>query len=120
LQEVKSDPNVETDDTLVEKYPQVKQSKRHKGKKIVTYPNKPKTRPKNKLRLNSKPIFKLSLNKDNLIILDEEVTNEIPKKSGKGKKQLLEPDLGYSHSEDKMEPNPPYVLEMHELLEVDT
>jgi hypothetical protein len=70
--------------------------------------------------LNSKAIFKPSLKKDNLIILDEEVTDEVPKKTGKGKKQLLEPDLGSSHSEDKMEPDPTYVPEMHEIPEVDT
>ena len=48
------------------------------------------------------------------------VTDEVPKNPRKGKKQLSEPDLGSSHSEDKMEPNPTYVTKMHELLEVDT
>jgi hypothetical protein len=59
--------------------------------------------------MNSKVIFKPSLKKYNVIILYEEVTDEVPKKPGKGKKQLSQPDLGSSHSEDKMEPDPTYV-----------
>jgi hypothetical protein len=88
LQELKYDPDVEIDDTLVEKSPQVKQSKIGKGNKHVTYLSKPKTRLTNNLRLNLKVIFKPSLKKDNLIILDEDEIDEVPKKTEKGKKQL--------------------------------
>jgi len=70
--------------------------------------------------LNSKDIFKPLLKKDNVIILDEEVIDEVPKKPGKGKKQMEKPDLGSSHSKDKMELDPTYVLEMYELPEIDT
>jgi hypothetical protein len=117
-QKIKQFPEVKFD--LDEKTPQVNQSKRGKGKQPVTYPSRPKTRPTNKLRQNSKVIFKPSLKEDNLIILDEKVTDLVPKKTRKGKKLLLEPDIVSSHSGDKMEPDPTYVPEMYELLEVDT
>jgi hypothetical protein len=87
LQEVKFDPEIETDDALVEKSPQVKQSEGNKGKQHVNYPNRPKTIPTNKLKLNSKAMFKPSLKKDNLIILDEDDKEKIPKKTRKEKKQ---------------------------------
>jgi hypothetical protein len=88
LQEVKSDPETEIDDAPVEKPPQVKQSKgnKGKGKQPVNYPNRPKTRATNKLRLNSKAMFKPSLKKDNLIILDDDITKEIHKKTIKEEK----------------------------------
>jgi hypothetical protein len=49
-----------------------RQSKKNKGKQLVSYPSRPKTRPTNKLRLNSKAMFKPSLKKENLIILDDD------------------------------------------------
>jgi hypothetical protein len=102
------------------KNPTSKQSKRGKGKQPVTYSSRPNTRPTHMLRMNSKDIFKPSLKKDNVIILDEEVTYEVPKKPGKGKKPLAQLDLGSSHSRDKMGPYPTYVPEMYELPEIDT
>jgi hypothetical protein len=93
----------------------VKQSKRGKGKHLVIYPSKPKTRPKKKLRLNSKAMFKPSLKKDNLINIDEDVTEEVLKKTAKEKKQLPQPDTDSSHSEE----DPTYVPEMYDLPEFD-
>jgi hypothetical protein len=113
LQEVKSE--AEINDTPVEESPQVKKSKRGKGKQPVTYPSRPKTRPKNKLRLNSKAMFKPSLKKDNLIIIDEDVTEEVLKKTAKGKKQLPQPDIDSSHSEE----DSTYVPEMYDLPKFD-
>jgi hemin uptake protein HemP len=86
LQELKFEAKI--NDTPIEESLQVKQSKRGKGKQPVTYPSRPKTRPKNKLRLNSKGMFKPSLKKDNLIIIDEDVNDEVLKKTRKGKKQM--------------------------------
>jgi hypothetical protein len=48
--------------------------------------------------MNSKAIFKPSLKKLSVIILDEEVTDEVPKNPGKGKKQMSQPNLVSSHS----------------------
>jgi hypothetical protein len=114
LQEVKFDPETKTDDAPVEKSPQVRQSKGDKGKH-VNYLSRPKTRPTNKLRLNSKALFKPSLKEDNLIILDEDNIEKIPKKTKKEKKQQPMPNIKSSHSEGEMEQDPTYTLEMHEL-----
>jgi hypothetical protein len=43
-----------------------------KGKRVADYKSRPKTRATNKLRLNSKALFKPSLKKDNLIVLDDD------------------------------------------------
>jgi hypothetical protein len=57
----------------------VRQSRRNKGKQPVDCPSRPKTRPTNKLRLNSKSLFKPSLKKEKLIVIDDETPEEIPK-----------------------------------------
>jgi hypothetical protein len=76
----------------------VKQSKgnKGKGKQPIKYPNRHKTRATNKLRLNSKALFKPSLKKDNLIILDDDITEEIHKKTRKGKKKQPVPKIIFS------------------------
>jgi hypothetical protein len=101
---VKFEPEIEIDDAPVEKPPQVKQSKGNKckGKQTISYPNRPKTRATNKLRLNSKALFKLSLKQDNLIILDDDIIEEIHKKTRKLKKKYqLVPKIESSPSDDK-------------------
>jgi hypothetical protein len=93
----------------------VKHSKRGKGKRLVTYPSMPKTIAKNKLRMNSKVMFKPSLKKYNLIIINEGVTEEVLKKTAKGKKQLPQPDIDSSHLEE----DSTYVPKMYDLPEFD-
>jgi len=56
------------------------------------------TRPTNKLRLNSKALFKPSLKEDNLIILDEDNIEKISKKNKNEKKQQPIPNIKSSHS----------------------
>jgi hypothetical protein len=82
LQEVKFEPETKIDDAPVEKPPQVKHSKgnKGKGKQTVSYPSRPKTRATNKLILNSKALFKPSLKKDNLIILDDDITEKFTRR----------------------------------------
>jgi hypothetical protein len=79
LQKVKIELETETHDISVEKPPMKIQRKRNKGKKHVSYPSRPKTRPKNKLRINSKAPFKPSLKKEKLIIIDDDdILEKIP------------------------------------------
>jgi hypothetical protein len=112
---VKFDPETEIDDAPVEKPPQVKHSKGKKVKKPLNYLKRPRTITTNKLRLNSKAMFKPSLKKDNLIILDEDDKEKIPKKNIKEKKQYRVLNIESSHSEGEMEQDPTYTPEMHEL-----
>ena len=56
-------------------------------------------------------MFKPSLKKDNLIIINEDVTDEVLKKTAKGKKQLPQPDIDSSHLEE----DSTYVPEMYDL-----
>jgi hypothetical protein len=98
----------------------VKQSKGKKGKQPINYPNRPKTRATNKFRLNSKSLFKPSLKEDNLIILDEDDKEKIPKMTRKENKQQPMLNVESSHSEGEMEQDPTYTLEMHELPELYT
>jgi hypothetical protein len=60
-------------------------------------------------------MFKPSLKKYNLIIIDEDVIEEILKKTAKRKKQLSKPNIESSHSEE----DPTYVPEMNDLPEFD-
>jgi len=65
-------------------------------------------------------MFKPSLKKDNLIILDEDDKEKIPKKTRKEKKQHPMTNIESSHSEGEMEQDPTYTLEMIELPELYT
>jgi hypothetical protein len=78
LQKVKIELEIETHDRSVEKPPMERHSKNNKGKHPVSYPSRPRTRPTNKLRLNSKSMFKPSLKKENLIILDDDNLEKNP------------------------------------------
>jgi hypothetical protein len=98
-----------------------RQSKSNKGKQLVNYPSRPKTRPKNKLRLNSKVMFKPSLKKEKLIFIDDETSEEtldITKKERLAIKTLREMPLRKTRKEkqdDGMEQDPTYSPEIQEL-----
>jgi hypothetical protein len=70
-----------------------------KGKQAADYRSRPKTRETNKLRLNSKALFKPSLKKENLIIIDEDAVEKVPKKILRTRKQPTVPDIELSNSE---------------------
>jgi hypothetical protein len=71
---VKLELETKIHDVPINDFPQVRRSKRSKGKQPVNYLSRPKTRATNKMRLNSKDLFKPYLKKDNLIILDDDIT----------------------------------------------
>jgi len=50
--------------------------KKKKGKQPASYPYRPKTQPTNKPRLKSKDLFKPSLKEDNLIILEDDSSEQ--------------------------------------------
>jgi hypothetical protein len=75
-----------------------------KGKQVVDYKSRPKTRETNKLRLNSKALFKPSLKKDNLIVIDDDAVEETPKKIRRTKKQSQVPEKMYFEEEIKKYP----------------
>jgi hypothetical protein len=77
FQSVKIERETKNHDITIEKLPIKIHIKRNEGKQPVSYPRRPKTRPKNKPRINSKDLFNPSLNKENLIIIDDD---DIPKK----------------------------------------
>jgi hypothetical protein len=52
---------------------------KHKGKQFVSYPCRPKTRPTNKMRLNSKALFKPSLKEEKIINIDYDIPEKTPK-----------------------------------------
>jgi hypothetical protein len=52
----------------------------------VDYQSRPKTRETGKLRINSKALFKPSLKKENLIILDDGIEEKTPQKIRRTKK----------------------------------
>jgi hypothetical protein len=114
-QEVKSEPETEACDKPIEKTTEKKQSKLDKGKQVVDYRSRPKTRSTNKLRLNSKALFKPSLKKDNLIIIDEDAVEKVPKKILRARKQPPVPDIELSNSEAEIEQDPTYTPEINEL-----
>ena len=58
-------------------------------------------------------MFKPSLKKDKFIIIDEDVTKEVLKKTANGKKQLPQPYIDSSHSQE----DSTYVPEMYDLPE---
>jgi hypothetical protein len=89
LQEVKPEPEKYYSDEPVKKTIDKKQSKVEKGERVPDYKRRPKTRATNKLRLNSKSLFKPSLKKDNLIVLDDDDDEKITQKT---KKQLQVPE----------------------------
>jgi hypothetical protein len=97
---VKIEPKTEIHDVPVNNSPQVRKS-RSKEKEHVNYLIKPKTRAKNKLILNSKALFKPSLKKDNMIILDDDITEKIHKKTKKGKKKQPVPKIKFCHLDDE-------------------
>jgi hypothetical protein len=113
--EVKLEPKTEACDKPIEKTIEKKQSKMDKGKKVAYYHNRPKTRETNKLRLNSKYFFKPSLKKDNLIILDEDAMETVPKKIKRERKQPPVPYIELSNSEVEIEQDPTYTLEINKV-----
>ena len=54
-----------------------------KGERVPDYKSGPKTRATNKLRLNSKSLFKPSLKKENFIVLDDDDDEKITHKTKK-------------------------------------
>jgi hypothetical protein len=58
LQEVKIEPETNIHDVPINNSPQVRHRKRRNDKQPINYLSRPKTRATNKLRLNSKDLFK--------------------------------------------------------------
>jgi hypothetical protein len=92
-----------------------KQSKLDKGKQVVGYCSKPKTRETNKLRLNSKDLFKPSLKRDNSIIIYEDAVEKVKENILRSRKQPLVQEIELSNSEGEAEQDPTYTLDINEM-----
>jgi hypothetical protein len=86
-----------------------------KGKQVVGYCSKPKTRATNKLRLNSKDLFKPSLKRDNSIIIYEDAVEKVKENIMRSRKQPLVQEIELSNSEGEAEQDPTYTLDINEM-----
>jgi hypothetical protein len=130
LQKEKYEPETGVYDTPVKEFSMKEQSKKKKGKQPARCPYRPKTRPTNKLRLKSKALFKPSLKEDNLIILEDDNSEQSPKKgklvsksvkrkqtrvTKKGKKKQPLSKTKSSQSDEGTQHDPTYNPEIQEL-----